>query len=188
MMCFLILFIFSVLHEPFPGIIFNILPNFIIILLIADHMVIIPALPDIFAVFLVAKPFECPNESGDHRCPRRDTPPGVSVCNYFPRRDTPPWVSVCFVDGNEKMDMIRHDHILIHGYIIIKSVHLPDVLLSDPSVGQQFPVRFLGTPGDGCPYGYFRKDLLSLLGADRYKIRSVPAVIKSPNTVVFSIW
>ena len=64
---------------PFGWVIFDVFPNFVIILLISYHMVIIPALPNIAAVFFVTKPFECSCKPGDLRCPRRDTPPGVSV-------------------------------------------------------------------------------------------------------------
>ena len=53
------LLISTFFDDPFAWVIFDVFPNLVIILLIADHMVIIPGLPDILAVFLVAKPFEC---------------------------------------------------------------------------------------------------------------------------------
>ena len=65
---------------------------------IANHMVIIPALPNILTVFFVAKPFKCSHKPGNLRCPRRDTPPRVSV-----------------MYRDQQMNMIRHDHILING-------------------------------------------------------------------------
>ena len=53
--------------------------SLVIILLVADHMIVISGLPDVLAVFLVAKSFECSHKSCNHGCPgRRDTPPGVS--------------------------------------------------------------------------------------------------------------
>ena len=45
-------------HNPFPGIILNILPYFIIIPLVANHMVVIPRLPNIATIFFIAKAFE----------------------------------------------------------------------------------------------------------------------------------
>ncbi len=53
------LFIPSFFYDPFSGIILDALPYFIIISLIANHMVVISALPYIFSVFLIAKPLEC---------------------------------------------------------------------------------------------------------------------------------
>ena len=94
------------LHNPLLGIDFNVFPNLIIILLIADHMVIIPGLPDILAVFLVAKPFECANKTSNDRGSR---------C-----RDTRPRVSGPFLYCNQKMDMVGHDYIFIHRQIIVK--------------------------------------------------------------------
>ena len=47
------------LQEPFPWIVFDVLPYFVIVLLIADHMVIIGALENFFANIPVTKPFEC---------------------------------------------------------------------------------------------------------------------------------
>ena len=67
-------------HHPFSWIVIDVFPNPVIILLVADHMIIISGLPDVLAVFLVAKPLECSHKSCNHGCPgRRDTPPGVSV-------------------------------------------------------------------------------------------------------------
>ena len=34
--------------------------------------------------------------------------------------------------------MIRHDHIFIHRQMVIKCIHLPDIFVSDFSIGQQF--------------------------------------------------
>ena len=66
-------------HHPFSWIVFDVFPGFVIILLVADHMIVISGLPDVLAVFLVAKPFECSHKSCNHGCPgRRDTPLGVS--------------------------------------------------------------------------------------------------------------
>ena len=65
-------------HHPFSWIVIDVFPSFVIILLVADHMIVISGLPDVLAVFLVAKPFECSHKSCNHGCPgRRDTPPGV---------------------------------------------------------------------------------------------------------------
>ena len=67
-------------HHPFSWIVIDVFPGLVIILLVADHMIVISGLPDVLAVFLVAKPFECSYKSCNHGCPgRRDTPPGVSV-------------------------------------------------------------------------------------------------------------
>ena len=66
-------------HHPFSWIVIDVFPNLVIILLVADHMIVISGLPDVLAVFLAAKPFECSHKSCNHGCPgRRDTPPGVS--------------------------------------------------------------------------------------------------------------
>ena len=66
-------------HHPFSWIVIDVFPGLVIILLVADHMIVISGLPDVLAVFLVAKPFECSHKSCNHRCSgRRDTPPGVS--------------------------------------------------------------------------------------------------------------
>ena len=66
-------------HHPFSWIVIDVFPSLVIILLVADHMIVISGLPDVLAVFLVAKPFECSHKSCNHGCPgRRDTPPGVS--------------------------------------------------------------------------------------------------------------
>ena len=65
-------------HHPFLWIVIDVFPSLVIILLVADHMIVISGLPDVLAVFLVAKPFECSHKSCNHGCPgRRDTPPGV---------------------------------------------------------------------------------------------------------------
>ena len=66
-------------HHPFSWIVIDVFPSLVIILLVADHMIVISGLPDVLAVLLVAKPFECSHKSCNHGCPgRRDTPPGVS--------------------------------------------------------------------------------------------------------------
>ena len=76
-------FRFTVLHGPFSGIIINIFPNIIIILLISDHMVIIGSLPDILTVFLIAKPLERSNKLRNFCVSvvllRRGRPPGLPV-------------------------------------------------------------------------------------------------------------
>lgn len=61
-MCFLF---FLQIYKPFPGVILNILPYFVMILLIADDMVVISLLPYIFTIFLIAKPFECGYKTGN---------------------------------------------------------------------------------------------------------------------------
>ena len=48
-----------VINNPFFRVVFNIFPNLIIIVLVANYMVVISLLPNIFAVFFVAKPFKC---------------------------------------------------------------------------------------------------------------------------------
>ena len=116
------IFVFPSFYEPFSWIVFDILPYFVVILLVADHMIVISGLPDVLAVFLVAKPFECSHKSCNHGCPGR--------------RDTPPGVFDLFVDWNQKMNMIRHDHIFIHRQMVIKCIYLPDVFVSDFSIGQ----------------------------------------------------
>ena len=66
-------------HHPFFWIVIDVFPSLVIILLVADHMIVISGLPDVLAVFLVAKPLECSHKSCNYGCPgRRDTPPGVS--------------------------------------------------------------------------------------------------------------
>ena len=66
-------------HHPFSWIVIDVFPSLVIILLVADHMIVISGLPDVLAVFLVAKPFECSHKSCNYGCPGcRDTPPGVS--------------------------------------------------------------------------------------------------------------
>ena len=66
-------------HHPFLWIVIDVFPGVVIILLVADHMIVISGLPDVLAIFLIAKPFECSHKSCNHGCPgRRDTPPGVS--------------------------------------------------------------------------------------------------------------
>ena len=66
-------------HHPFSWIVIDVFPNLVIILLVSDHMIVISGLPDVLAVFLVAKPFECSHKSCNYGCPGcRDTPPGVS--------------------------------------------------------------------------------------------------------------
>ena len=35
-------------------------------------------------------------------------------------------MSIRFMDGKEKMDMIRHDHISVYRYMFVKCIHLPD--------------------------------------------------------------
>ena len=69
-----------VINNPFLWIVFDILPYFIIILLITNQVVIITRLPNVATIFFVAKAFE----RTDKLCKRwgplcRDTPPGVSV-------------------------------------------------------------------------------------------------------------
>ena len=58
-------------HHPFSWIVIDVFPNLVIILLVADHMIVISGLPDVLAVFLVAKPFECSHKSCNHGCPGR---------------------------------------------------------------------------------------------------------------------
>ena len=43
----------TIFDNPFPGIMLNILPYFVIILLIADHMVVIGALEYLFVVWIL---------------------------------------------------------------------------------------------------------------------------------------
>ena len=67
-------------YHPFSWIVIDVFPGLVTILLVTDHMIVISGLPDVLAVFLVTKPFECSHKSCNHGClGRRDTPPGVSV-------------------------------------------------------------------------------------------------------------
>ena len=56
------LFVSSFLHDPFPGIILNVFPNFIVIPLITDHVVIIGSLEDNRPNLPIAKPLEGRNK------------------------------------------------------------------------------------------------------------------------------
>ena len=46
------LLFYSFVQNPFPGIVLNVLPNLVIILLIADHVIVIRPLEDGFSNFL----------------------------------------------------------------------------------------------------------------------------------------
>ena len=88
------------IQEPFPGVIFDILPYLVIILLIADHMVVIGTLEYWGADFPVAEPFEGGNKMWDD-CIRRG------------RRLRRP-LSRGFVKRKDNMDVIGHDYKFIH--------------------------------------------------------------------------
>jgi len=73
----------QVLLQPFEWIVFDVLPYFVIILLITDYMVVISSLPYVFAVLFIAKPFQCTNELRNYGVAlltsRRDSRPRLSV-------------------------------------------------------------------------------------------------------------
>ena len=163
------IFVFPSFYEPFSWIVFDILPYFVVILLIADHIVIIGTLKNRFSNFFCHKHLDRTHNIGHPimllfctcrgRCPHR---PVIQPDHY--------------------VDMIRHDHIFIHRQMVIKCIHLPDVFVSDFSIGQQFRALGLRTPGDGCPYDLCQYSL-PVLGTDGDEIRTILAVIKSPDAV-----
>ena len=75
-------------------------------------MVMEPPLPNVFAVLLVTKALECTDKTGDPRS-------SFFGC-VFP-----------VVDGNQQMDMIGHNYVLVHGKVIVKSLHLLNILIGN---------------------------------------------------------
>ena len=60
------------LDYPFPWIVFNVLPYFVVILLITDHMVVIGALKDRLSDFLCSKHLDGANNTCDPAVLRTD--------------------------------------------------------------------------------------------------------------------
>ena len=126
------------LQEPFSRVLVDVVPDFVIVLLVTDHMVVITFLPDVFTIFLVAKPFQGSYKTGN--------------CGGPFRRDTPPGVSLFTVKGNQHMNMVGHDHVFIHGEEIVIIVHLTNIPVSNQTVGKQAGTGLFRTPREGCPY------------------------------------
>ena len=94
-------------ENPFLGIVFDVLPNTVVILLIADHMIIITGLPDVFTVFLVAEAFEGTDKTGNYRCSCRDILPGM----FVPAGK-----------GDQKMNVVGHDHVLVYRQVAVEGI------------------------------------------------------------------
>lgn len=71
--------------------------------------------------------------------------------------------------------------------MVIEGIYLPNISLCNLTIRQQFQVRCLWTPEDGCPYyGNSGQHFSSVLRADGNKIRAVLTVIVFRDTVLFS--
>lgn len=152
-----------VLQEPFSWVLVDVVPDLIVVLLIADHMVIVGALEDPFSlgafreVCLFGKLIFIPADDGSQRRG---------------------WVSrPGMFDPQQQVDVIGHDNIVINNDGWILDGDLADEFFCDQ------PVTFW----DGKPVPYdLAEDLLSALGADGYEIGTVLVVVVISDPVVFS--
>jgi len=92
------LFCIEAVLAPSGGGCVDIIPDFQIVPLTADHMVVIRALPDVFACFPVDQPFQC-----------RD---GIWYRRH--RRDRRPRRPAVFLHRYQQVHMVRHDHIHVN--------------------------------------------------------------------------
>ena len=88
------------LQHPFPGIVLNIFPNLVVILLIADHMVVVGPLKNNRSNISMRKQLACRNNMRNY-CIRRGRRPRRPIYHRF-------------VNLQDQMDMIWHDNIFIH--------------------------------------------------------------------------
>ena len=58
-LCAMLAFNIVPIFDPTCGIVLNIFPNLSVIVLIADHMLVIGTLPELYAASAVCKAFEC---------------------------------------------------------------------------------------------------------------------------------
>ena len=117
------------------------------ILFASDDMIVRAGLPDVFADLLIAKTLK-----GGHK-----TRHGGVLC----RRDRRPRRSLS-LHPKQNMNVVGHDHIALHGNVIVKSIELANVFVNDLSRVGQFDFRreifgiggstVFRTVGDAGPY------------------------------------
>ena len=108
---------------------------FFIVFAVSDNMVVKISLPNVPAIFFIAKTFECRHKLR-YRC--------MLLCRgRRPRRPA-------LRHNQDHMNVIWHNNIFVNPYMIVKIIKLPDIFLRDFSVRQQFNV-FRGAR-DVAPY------------------------------------
>lgn len=152
-----------ILQKPFSGVLVDVVPDLVVVLLVSDHVVIVGSLEDPFSlgalceICLFGNLIFIPTDDGS-QCRGRVSRPGM-------------------FDPQQQVDMIGHDNIFVNNGRRIFDGDLADKFFCDQ------PVAFW----DGKPVPYdLTEDLLSVLGAEGYEIGTVLVVIVISDPVVFS--
>lgn len=140
-------------QNPFCRVVFNVLPDFVVILLIADHMVVIRTLEQLFTGM---------NEQRVYLLGNMVFVPTDHISQYRGRVSRP------IIHPQQHMYVIRHDDIPINRYGWIFVGNLVDPFFRDYSA----------TFWDGKPVPYdVAEEFLSVLCADSDEIGTIGAVV-----------